>query len=147
MSELYKIVTSKSIEGLEEKVNAFLSFGWKTQGGIYNNNNAFFHQVIIKQSSFTANEKLYMEQLEIKTKLSSLAIKKKGKHNYHFEFDKELYEIDQIKLNKKNPKKSSVIYNKKMNDGWYDGFSDKIIDFYNKYKEPLTTLLKFKLSL
>lgn len=88
-----------------------------------------------------------MEQLEIKTKLSSLAIKKKGKHNYHFEFDKELYEIDQIKLNKKNPKQSIVIYNKKTSNGWYDGFNDKIIDFYNKYKETLTALLKFKLSL
>ena len=147
MSELYKIVTSKSIEGLEEKVNAFLSFGWKTQGGIYNNNNAFFHQVIIKQSSFTANEKLYMEQLEIKTKLLSLTIKKKGKHKYHFEFDKELYEIDKIKLNKKNPKKSIVVYNKKMSNGWYDGFEVNITEFYDKYKEPLTALLKFQLSL
>ena len=145
MSELYKIVTSKSIEGLEEKVNAFLSIGWKTQGGIYNNNNAFFHQVIIKQSSFTANEKLYMEQLEIKTKLLTLAIKKKGNHKYHFEFENELYEIDKVKLNKNNPKKSIVIYNKKMSDGWYDGFELNIMDFYEKYKEPL--LLKFKLFL
>ena len=139
MSELYKIVTSKSIEGLEEKVNAFLSIGWKTQGGIYNNNNAFFHQVIIKQSSFTANEKLYMEQLEIKTKLLTLAIKKKGNHKYHFEFENELYEIDKVKLNKNNPKKSIVIYNKMMIDGWYDGFEINIMDFYEKYKEPLSS--------
>lgn len=147
MSELYKIVTSRSIEDLQEKVNAFLSFGWKTQGGIYNNNDAFFHQVIIKQSSFTTNEKLYMEQLEIKTKLLSLAIKKKEEHKYHFEFENELYEIDKVKLNKNNPKKSIVIYNKKTSDGWYDGFEVNIIDFYEKYKEPVTALLKFKLSL